>query len=91
MVGGDIFRIQAETAYPEDYDAMVKGATKERESGYKPPLKSKVQDIGSCDIIFHWFSCLENGHISNRSTLQMIFNPYAANLKDISSTLNGLI
>jgi flavodoxin len=29
--------------------------TEERESGYKPPLKSKVQDIGSYDVIFIGF------------------------------------
>jgi hypothetical protein len=44
LVGGDIFEIQTAKPYPEDYDEMVKKATEERDSGYEPPLKSKVQD-----------------------------------------------
>lgn len=34
---------------------MVKKATEERESGYKPPLKSKLQDIESYDVVFIGF------------------------------------
>lgn len=54
-VGGDIFEIETAKPYPDDYDAVVKQATEERESGYKPPLKSRVQDMGSYDVVFIGF------------------------------------
>jgi flavodoxin len=52
IVGGDIFEIQAEKPYPDDYDAVVKQARQELESGYKPPLKTKIENIKSYDLIF---------------------------------------
>jgi flavodoxin len=54
-VGGDLFEIQTATPYRDDYDAVVRQATEERESGYEPPLRSKVEDIGSYDVIFVGF------------------------------------
>ena len=53
--GGDIFEIQTANPYPDDYEAMVKQAWQEQQSRHKPPLKSKVQDIGSYDVIFIGF------------------------------------
>jgi flavodoxin len=50
--GGDIFEIQSVKPYPDDYDAVVKQAREELDSGYKPALKTKVEDIGSYDVIF---------------------------------------
>ncbi|HOP41049.1 MAG TPA: flavodoxin [Geobacteraceae bacterium] len=52
MVGGDIMEIQIVTPYPDDYNAVVKQANVELNSGYKPPLKTKIEDIGSYDVIF---------------------------------------
>ena len=52
IVGGDIFEIQAAKPYPTDYDAVVKQARQELDSGYKPPLKTKVENINSYDLIF---------------------------------------
>jgi flavodoxin len=52
IVGGDIFEIQAVKPYPNDYDAVVKQARQELDSGYKPPLKTKIEDIKSYDLIF---------------------------------------
>ncbi len=52
MVGGDIIEIQTVTPYPDDYNAVVKQANVELNSGYKPPLKTKIEDIGSYDVIF---------------------------------------
>ena len=52
IVGGDIFEIQSVSPYPKDYDAVVKQARQELDSGYKPELKTKVDNIGSYDVIF---------------------------------------
>ncbi|MBU0504237.1 MAG: flavodoxin [Candidatus Omnitrophota bacterium] len=52
IVGGDIFEIQAVKAYPNDYDACVKQAKQELDSGYKPALKTKVENIRSYDLVF---------------------------------------
>jgi hypothetical protein len=35
----DLFEIQPVDAYPEDYDATVKQAQRERGTGYRPPLR----------------------------------------------------
>jgi len=51
-MGGDIFEIQAAKPYPNDYDAVVNQARKELESGYKPALKTKIDNIKSYDFVF---------------------------------------
>ena len=51
-VGGDIFEIQSVKPYPDDYDAVVKQARQELDSGYKPALKTKVENIKSYDLVF---------------------------------------
>jgi flavodoxin len=50
--GGDIFEIQAVKPYPDDYDAVVKQAKQELNSGYKPALKTKVENIKPYDLVF---------------------------------------
>ena len=51
-VGGDIFEIQPVKPYPDDYDACVKQARQELDSGYRPELKTRVQNIDSYDLVF---------------------------------------
>jgi flavodoxin len=51
-VGGDIFEIQAVKPYPDDYDAVVKQAKQELNLGYKPALKTKLENIKSYDLFF---------------------------------------
>ena len=51
-VGGDIFEIQAVKPYPHDYDAVVQQARQELDSGYKPVLKTKIENIKSYDLVF---------------------------------------
>jgi flavodoxin len=51
-VGGDIFEIQTVQTYPSNYDAVVKQARQELDSGYKPALKTKIKNIESYDIVF---------------------------------------
>jgi flavodoxin len=49
---GDLFEIEAAEPYPEDYEATVAQAVRERDSGYRPPLKAGVPDIGSYQVVF---------------------------------------
>jgi flavodoxin len=51
-VGGDIVEIQTVNPYPADYRETTIKAKQELESGYKPPLKTKIANIASYDIVF---------------------------------------
>ena len=52
MVGGDIMEIIPVEPYPQDYEAVVKQAKQELKSGYKPALRTRVENIASYDVIF---------------------------------------
>ena len=60
--GCDIFEIQPVAAYPDDYQTVVDQAKREIAAGYKPALKTKVDDIGKYDVIFvgspNWWSTI---------------------------------
>lgn len=60
--GGDIFEIIPVNAYPEEYTACTEQAKREIEAGFKPPLKSKIENVGDYDIIFvgtpNWWSTI---------------------------------
>ena len=51
-VSGDIIELQTVEPYPEDYEAVKKQAMQELNSGSKPALKTKINKIGSYDVIF---------------------------------------
>ena len=51
----DLFEIAPANPYPEDYEETVAQAVRERDSGYRPPLKANVPDIGSCEVVFLGF------------------------------------
>lgn len=51
-VGGDLFEIEPQDAYPQDHDRVVQQAKGEVNSGYTPKLKNKALDISSYDVIF---------------------------------------
>lgn len=48
---GDLFEIEPAKAYPDDYDACVNQATKEREQKARPDIKTD-KSIDDYDIIF---------------------------------------
>lgn len=52
IAGGDLFEISSVDAYPSDYDECVKRARQELDKGYRPRLKSEVDDLESYDVIF---------------------------------------
>jgi len=51
-LGGDIFEIQSAEPYPRDYDSCVQQAKQELNSGYKPALRTKVENITEYDVLF---------------------------------------
>lgn len=51
-VGGDIVELQPVTPYPEAYRATTDQAKRELASGYKPPLKNKIEHIEAYDVVF---------------------------------------
>ena len=54
QVGGDLVALELENPYPEDYDAIVKQVAEENDTGFLPPLKTRVE-IDQYDTIFLGF------------------------------------
>lgn len=52
QVGGDVFEIKTVNPYPTDYQSVVKQAKLELNSGFKPVLKTHVNNLKSYDIVF---------------------------------------
>lgn len=48
----DLFEIEPADPYPEDYEETVAQAVRERDSGYRPPLKANVPNISSYEAVF---------------------------------------
>jgi hypothetical protein len=55
VLGAALFEIQAATPYPEDYEETVEQARRERDNGYKPPLKAEVSDMAEFRTVFLGF------------------------------------
>ncbi|CAN7614626.1 flavodoxin [Pseudorhodoferax sp. LjRoot39] len=51
----DLFEILPVDPYPEDYEQTVAQATRERQSGYRPPLQHSVEDPGRYATVFLGF------------------------------------
>ena len=54
-VGGTLIALELEMPYPENYRATVQQVVKENESGFLPPLKTKIDSIEKYDIVFVGF------------------------------------
>ncbi len=54
-VGGRLVALELETPYPENYRAIVGQVVKENETGFLPPLKTKIDSIHRYDVIFLGF------------------------------------
>lgn len=52
LVGGDIVEIKTETPYPTNYNECADLAKREKESNARPKLSTKVENMGSYDVIF---------------------------------------
>ncbi len=53
--GGTLVALELEKPYPENYQATVQQVVKENETGYLPPLKTKIDSIEKYDIVFIGF------------------------------------
>ena len=54
-VGGTLIALELEKPYPENYRATVEQVVKENETGYLPPLKTKIDSIEKYNIVFVGF------------------------------------
>lgn len=54
-VGGKLVAIELEKPYPENYQATVAQVASENQSGYLPPLKTRIDSIGQYDVVFVGF------------------------------------
>jgi flavodoxin len=54
-VGGRMVALELETPYPADYNATVQQVVRENETGYLPPLKTKIDRIEQYDFVFLGF------------------------------------
>ena len=80
-VGGSIVALELITPYPENYKALVQQVVRENESGYLPPLKTKIDNIQQYDIVFVGFptwgmklpppmkSFLDQYHLSGKTVI----------------------
>jgi flavodoxin len=51
----DLFEIAPAEPYPEDYEAQVRQATRERDAGYRPKLKAALPAIGAYELVLLCF------------------------------------
>lgn len=54
-VGGTLVELELEKPYPQDYKMIVSQVAKENETGYLPPLKTKIANIEKYDVVFVGF------------------------------------
>ena len=54
-VGGTLVALELKTPYPANYKATVEQVAKENETGFLPPLKTKIERIEQYDTVFLGF------------------------------------
>lgn len=54
-VGGDLVELELVTPYPKNYDAIVAQVDRENETGYLPPLATKIPNIREYKTVFLGF------------------------------------
>jgi len=54
-VGGKLVALELVTPYPQNYRATVDQVVQENETGYLPPLKTKIDSMPGYDIVFVGF------------------------------------
>jgi flavodoxin len=55
VVGGTLVGLELETPYPADYQATVQQVASENETGFLPPLKTRIDRIEDYDVVFVGF------------------------------------
>lgn len=56
-LGGDLVRIETVHPYPEEYRATTRQAREELDSGFKPPITTKIFNLASYDVVFVGSPC----------------------------------
>jgi flavodoxin len=54
-VGGTIVGLELKNPYPENYKAIVDQVVRENETGFLPPLKTKIDSMQKYDVVFVGF------------------------------------
>lgn len=54
-LGGRLVELELETPYPEDYQAIVEQVNRENETGYLPPLKTRIDSLDQYELVFLGF------------------------------------
>ncbi len=54
-VGGTLVGLEVEKPYPENYQATVQQVSNENETGFLPPLKTRIDSIEKYDVVFIGF------------------------------------
>ena len=54
-VGGRLVALELLTPYPDNYQATVQQVARENETGFLPPLKTKIDNIQQYDVVFLGF------------------------------------
>src|SRR6266498_4480681 len=54
-VGGTLVALELEKPYPENYQATVQQVVNENETGYLPPLKTRIDSIQNYEVVFVGF------------------------------------
>ena len=53
--GGTLVALELEKPYPENYRVTVEQVVRENETGYLPPVKTKIDSIQNYDVVFVGF------------------------------------
>jgi len=54
-VGGTLVELELERPYSENYPATVRQVVRENETGYLPPLKTRIDSLEKYDVVFLGF------------------------------------
>ncbi|NLD38191.1 MAG: flavodoxin [Desulfatiglans sp.] len=52
IIGGDLIEIETTDKYPADHSEILEKARKEIAAGYRPALKTKIENISKYDLLF---------------------------------------
>ena len=55
QAGGTLVALELANPYPENYQAIVAQVVRENESGFLPPLKTRIDSIAKYDVVFVGF------------------------------------
>lgn len=55
VVGGTLVALELQKPYPANYQATVQQVVRENETGYLPPLRTKIKNIQQYDVVFVGF------------------------------------